>query len=376
MAITLVGTPQTGNNNNGGNFTLTFSTAPIEDDVVIVLAANGNDLDNQNVGLVTSGYTEEGDLAVADDYHTKVFSKRMGASPDTTVEIDGGGDTQNAVAGVAYVFRGVDTTTLLDAVITTAQQAGTNWDPVLIVTVTDDAWVLAVGAGGGNASATVYPTNYINGFTIARTDTHRVSVAGATREIASNGSEDPGAFTWASAGAGGFTIALRPASGDATANLTAINAAVTVDAPTTTTSASVTTTAVNAIVTLTTVATTTSNTATLTAVNVVVTVDQPTVTGGTSITLIAIAATVTINPFPDRDVIPAPITTTASLPAVTAQAGDATANLTTVQAIVTIPTVATLRRRLSRLPLSLPSHLSPRRHRPPQPPRMRPPSMP
>ena len=211
MAITLVGVGQDGSANNGNNVTLTFSVAPIEDDVVIVLGTNGNDGDAQSIALVTSGYTEEGDLSVAEEYHTKVWSKRMGASPDTTVEIDGGGDAQDAVVALSYVLRGVDTTTLLDAVVTTAQQGGNDWDPASIVTVTDDAWVLVMGATGANGTPSSDPTNYINPISRGRVDTNRTSAAGATREIASNGTEDPGAFTWTASPAGGFTIAIRPA---------------------------------------------------------------------------------------------------------------------------------------------------------------------
>ena len=149
-------------------------------------------------------------------------------------------------------------------------------------------------------------------------------------------------------------LEIPDAGGDAQATLTAINAAVTLTATTQTASATANATAINVPANLTTVATTTSNTATLTAVNAivnlttvdaqgngsrtltainaVVTIDQPTVTSVTVATLTAITATVTIPPFPDRDIIPAPITTTATLPAVAASAGEATANLTTIQA--------------------------------------------
>ncbi len=88
---------------------------------------------------------------------------------------------------------------------------------------------------------------------------------------------------------------VRAVGGNATANLTTIQATVTITTVATTTSASITLTAVAAVVSLTATTQTTSATVNATAVNVVVTITAPATTASAEPALTAITALVTLN---------------------------------------------------------------------------------
>ena len=93
MAISLIGTPQIGSANNGGNVTLTFDVAPQQDDYVIVFGGHGTTV--TTLTAPGSGYTPI-------EVHTGsapifgVWYKKMGASPDSSVVCSGGGDAAEA----------------------------------------------------------------------------------------------------------------------------------------------------------------------------------------------------------------------------------------------------------------------------------------
>jgi hypothetical protein len=211
--ITPVGTPQSGSANNGGDVTLTFDEALDEGDVVYVLHGQA-DSGTIALGPSTSGYTE---LAKHDAAVPKagVYRKVMGATPDSTVVLPGTGAGQGSTIGVCIALRGADATTPEDAATTTAGPTfDNNPNPAAVTTVTAKAWVLGVAASDGPDSSWSPISGYSNQVEAHGIDTFRINGALMTKEVATPGAEDPGAYT---VGPGAenwyaFTVAVRPAS--------------------------------------------------------------------------------------------------------------------------------------------------------------------
>lgn len=203
MANTLVGTPQGGIATNGGDVTLTFDVAPAENDVVVVLGGYSctGSAPTNSPGPKTAGYTtmhqfSNTNLGLSASY------KVMGATPDTSVTCAGfaGGNSQRAAAAYSsYVLRGVDTANVEDAIATTVGPIsdGTEPDNPSITTVTDSAWVIIAACTARHTSKVLAaPTGYINDILLEGDDTERYHFGSATREIATPGAEDPGAWSW------------------------------------------------------------------------------------------------------------------------------------------------------------------------------------
>lgn len=212
-----------------GDVTVTLPGGMAENDIVIA-AYMSNSVFDEDMAMTTSGYTELADLRANDSNDTNlgVFRKRMGGTPDSTAVFAGVGGGLDASAAAVEVLIGVDTTTSEDAATTTA--TGTNSaavDNPSITTVTDDAWVVAVGACTEDDIPTA-PSGYGDLIEDQRTEfgfTSNIMIA--TKEITSAGAEDPGVFggitgdtgdSWCAA-----TVALRPAVVAAANRLLLIN---------------------------------------------------------------------------------------------------------------------------------------------------------
>lgn len=229
MAISFVGSAEN-SAASGADVTLTLPVGTTTDDLVIVAYAIGdNDSVDFDMAMITTGYTEVVDIhapgGAADlDSDLGVFWKVMGGTPDTTAQVDGLGGTDAAVAAVAMVFRGVDTTTPMDVTPTTASAVGTsNADPPSIDhNNPSGVWTVIVGATGhdqAGATTFTFPTGYTtDAIDRAQDDTTDVTVGMGYRTNPSD-PEDPGVMThsglddtdrtWCAA-----TLALRPAAGN------------------------------------------------------------------------------------------------------------------------------------------------------------------
>lgn len=216
MALSYVG-GATGTATDGNNTSVSLPVGTAQNDVVYCWHAYG-DLSDKNVQLVTSGYTELADLYANDtrDTNAGLYRKVQGATPDSTVSANGGGNSSSAVATLVHVWRGADTTTPEDATTTTATGINTGQaDPPSITTVTNDAVVLAFGACSADETVTNTPTGYSNLVTVDAVDAIRVTVVASSKSVATAGAEDPGVYTdlptttsfsWCAA-----TVAIRPA---------------------------------------------------------------------------------------------------------------------------------------------------------------------
>ena len=218
MAITLVGTASA-NRATDGALTVTLPVGTTTNDVVYFAYEFGDNSDF-NMSMSTTGYTEIADLFGDDDFkcNLAVFRKVMGGTPDTeAVSNAHGGNAGSSIAAVVMVLRGVDTTTPEDAAATTLAAANTNIpDPPSITTVTNGAWVLAVGSST-NAEVATAPTGYSDVVTAVATGAwDNCGIAMALKEIAVAGAENPGAFGNITDSSGraacSVTIAVRPAA--------------------------------------------------------------------------------------------------------------------------------------------------------------------
>lgn len=222
MAITIVGTPQTGSAINGANLTLTFSTTPAENDIVLVFGGSSRFI-TPNPTAPGSGYTQ---IALnAANVFVGAWYKRMGASPDASVVCYGSGNTGDTTAYGCYILRGVDTSTALDAAATTAgETSSTNPNAPSITTVTNGAWVFALAGSKVNDATPGTISGYSNQIFANNTDTFSFTTAGATLEKTTAGAEDPAAWpSWATGLWYAITVALRPATSGGWTNIGKIN---------------------------------------------------------------------------------------------------------------------------------------------------------
>jgi hypothetical protein len=213
MAIAIRGISQTGNNNNGGDVTLTFDavTPPLEDDVVVVFGGHG--ATTTTLAAPGSGYTQIG-IHTGSGPIFGAWYKRMGGTPDASVVCSGGGDAQDGVSYCCWTFSGVDTTTAEDATATTAgPTTSSNPNNPSITTVTDNAWVLAMAGSTAFDSTPGTVSGYSNTISQTRNETADLTSAGATLDKTSFGAEDPAAWSsWTSGQWYTITAALRPAA--------------------------------------------------------------------------------------------------------------------------------------------------------------------
>lgn len=218
-SITLIGTVQAGGNSNGGDVTLTFDGSPAQNDMVLLFTGHGTTGTENPYSPSTAGYTEVPSSHIYDTTGAKtsfaVFYKFMGATPDTSVTVQGNGVAQDATAAVSYMLRGVDQATPLDTAIQMGAEfaASTTPDPPSITTVTANAWVFAAIQWSNATTINTYPSGYTNTTLADGVDTNRIRLGVASKEVASPGAEDPGVYTLSGTAEGyPFTLAIRPGS--------------------------------------------------------------------------------------------------------------------------------------------------------------------
>ena len=207
MAISLVGSASA-DAPSGGNPTILLPIATQQDDYVFVFGGHGTS--GANAGVSTSGYTEE--TTTSNTNQQVSFSyKKMGASPDATVTCIGDANADHAVAYVAYVLRGVDTSTPIDATTTTATGASGAPNSPSITTVTNNAAVISFGLSAVDDSITTAPTGYGSKVSTAQSDIVSCTAVGAIKSLATAGAENPAAWTSFDSGEWtAYTVAIRP----------------------------------------------------------------------------------------------------------------------------------------------------------------------
>ncbi len=193
-------------------------TAPSAGDFVVVYYGTGSSTTARAI-TVNSSYTNLTKIDASDTYDANlvVGYKRMGSTPDTSVEVSGTLNALDAGGVVVHVFRGVDETTPLD--VTSITATGTNsvlCNPGAITPSTAGAWIVAGGSGAHIAGTDTYSSSDLTSFrTVGSNDTYDVTVGAGLKTDWTSGPFDPAAFTWSDTSAStyswaAYTLALRP----------------------------------------------------------------------------------------------------------------------------------------------------------------------
>lgn len=194
---------------NGGDVTVDLTTlaggiasSPSAGDIVLAFGAA-----HLSVGINTAGYT-----SIYADALMVVSYKIMGATPDTSVVGEGGGNANHCSVYGAMVFREVDPTTPMDATATSATGSTSNPNPPAITPTTNDAAVVIFATSNVFDASIAVPANYSGLVQSTGNDVNDMSGAAAYRLGRSAGvSEDPAAFgTWSLGNWIAVTVALRP----------------------------------------------------------------------------------------------------------------------------------------------------------------------
>lgn len=188
-----------------------------EGDVVYAIyAIGGTSGTSRDMAMLTSGYTELLDAEITSPISVNlgVFRKVMGASPDSDAQFEGNGTAGEGVACCVVALTGVDTINPEDTAITSDSAPNDAVpDPPSITTVTNGAWVIAIGASS-EADIPTAPTDYENLVEDQNAAGVDINIMAATRLITSAGAENPGVFggivgsaadAWYAA-----TVAVRP----------------------------------------------------------------------------------------------------------------------------------------------------------------------
>lgn len=229
MAITFVGSAF-GGGANGGNATADLSGLSMqENDLVLAFGGSQRGPGQDDIAFVTSDYAELFDQETAayqgsDFLDTVCGYKFMGTSPDSSVVINGSGDSLTAAGLAVMVFRGVDTTTPID-VTTPARNTNTGStiqpDSPAITPVTANAALIAMGATAGalgiSPSDEPTPPSGYGGLVFGYgNDSLDCGIGMAWKTLATPAEDDPAAWagfeTSVSSGVVGATVALRPAA--------------------------------------------------------------------------------------------------------------------------------------------------------------------
>lgn len=226
MALEYVG----GTSGTGGSGSYTVSltslsggvgSAPQAGDIVVVISGFASSID-LDPGPTTSGYTEVADLYHNDsnDANLSVAYKIMGATPDTSVTVEGSGATNAGAAAVIHVWRGVDLENPLDVAVVTNTGGNSGLaDAPAITPITSGAIVLACTGGTDDSTPNTFDgqsgvSNEVHVQSLGSIRTCNLAVGSISWN--GSGSIDPSAWTtggnttahsWTA-----VTLALRPAA--------------------------------------------------------------------------------------------------------------------------------------------------------------------
>lgn len=219
----------------GGNITVGGSTTAVidgatptdvsltslslsEGNVLILMGAADDDLYGVYREVWIDHSTSPGWIACSDDSSSgadgHAWLLRCGSTPPSAVRVRGTSSTLKTPVAIQK-FSNVDDR-LFDVLASSSViGAGTTADPPAVTTVTDNALVVALASlDNDDATVSAFPSGYSNGVeknTGQSSTTVGATVAMASKEVESPGSENPGTFTFSSSdGTESFTLALMP----------------------------------------------------------------------------------------------------------------------------------------------------------------------
>ena len=185
-------------------------------DMVVVVAVSSGDLNDFVVAgpatISTSGYEQR---AAADLQYlsTRVFTKVMGPTPDTSVSVTSNNSTARTV--LVQAWRNVNASTPMDVTPTTVMSGGSSViNSPVITPVSTGAVIITTGAGLSDAQVVpTAPAGYTNALTRGQNtaNTYNRCVI-ASKQWGGSGSEDPNQWVGNYLSSNAITLALRPAS--------------------------------------------------------------------------------------------------------------------------------------------------------------------
>lgn len=194
------------------------SAAAIGDLVIAVYATGSTAAATLSITDGTTAYTLAGTALYANgtsyDSNLRVAYKYLTTS-NTSVTFGATGNTQDAGAATVHVFRGVDSTNILDVAVTTATGTATGRPtPPAITPVTAGAFIFMAG-GGAAATGAVFTAAALSGFrSVTSADTNDANL-GAGYVTWTSGTYTPAQWTGGTTGTTdswtAATLALRPA---------------------------------------------------------------------------------------------------------------------------------------------------------------------
>jgi hypothetical protein len=208
MAITVPATGTSNVSSGSGTEAVTLPGTSAQDDVYVVVYAGDHSISCS--AATTAGWSLIFNQADDSPGH-HVLWKRMGASPDTTITFERDGSYVGDVCMLQ--FKGVDTTTAIDATLASATSGSGMPDPPSYTTVTNNAFRIVTG-GLDDVDVTGIT---LTGYTIVQINS---GGGGSTcmvgyKDAGTAGAEDPGAFSGSGSDAWAAThFALRPAVAD------------------------------------------------------------------------------------------------------------------------------------------------------------------
>jgi len=212
MAISVIGTPQVANANNGGDATITWSERPATGDYTVVVI--GSPATSAAKGtMVTADYTELKSYVGANNTKPSliVFYKKQGATTDTTAVGTSGNGSATDSSLIGFVLRGVDPTTFSDATPTTAgETSSTNPDPASITVGNAGAAVIVAAVMVVTKDTAITAPSGYTGYSVVGDDTDDHTLAAAYK-LNCSGTEAPASWTdWSTGLWYAITIAVKP----------------------------------------------------------------------------------------------------------------------------------------------------------------------
>lgn len=196
-----------------------IDTAPSENDIVILTQGSPSAGGTQGLTNPPAGWTLISQVVSDDlkDVSLTLSYKVMGATPDTSVDIESGGHVDNPTGATVFVFRGVDNSSPMD--VTVQSQAVLNTcipDPMPITPVTNGAVIFVSGIGCHESGVQTFTSSDLDNFISGGIDDRHDLSVGSGIKVWNGGEFNPSTYTYGGTDSTNWsncvaTIALRPA---------------------------------------------------------------------------------------------------------------------------------------------------------------------
>ncbi len=206
MAISFVGSVAN-STINGTNLTLTLPSNQANDCVIVAYSVPRSITMGVTSSSTTTAYTQIVTTLVSGTLRYSVW-RRIVPTSETQAICTGTGNAQDASAGVAFVFRGVSTSTPEDATATSTTGLSSQADSPSITVVSCSDAILTMMGLLANTAATA-PSSFLNATSTGATDTQSCFAAGAWITNATTAALNPLPWTGFTAVSwGSATVAL------------------------------------------------------------------------------------------------------------------------------------------------------------------------